>query len=476
MSSIKFKHYHTWRIVALLLILLQGVNCKKNKVNVIARFTYTRNCNASATCEVRFVNQSQNADSYQWDFGDGSVSVEVNPVHKFSQTREFYLVKLKAISISGPTEIVAQDTVFLYESALCQSIGSFKCASKLETGITVKDKISPERNNNYYFFIMPSAGVARIELKPVPAGSAFYVNVLSEARDNSPVIKSMYGYPGETISFFAGPLAKDSFFIRVNPPSNAGSELYNITYTFIGDDANEVNNNFAQSTALTLNTAKSGSILAEGDLDYFSFHLSKPRVVDISVSPVPAFPGNGYLTMETYGSANSNSMLHSEYGYAGETIKLSEGPLDTGWYYIKLRANSKESTDKYNILVTPDDKDPNEMNNIFSTATLIQANQQIPATIKANGDVDFYKFVAGSNSPGMISIDKVPAGLSYMYVDVFNAANNSSRTDSKYATEGNSLNFNTAQPFVAGNTYYIKVYSYYSTQQSNEQYKLKVSQ
>ncbi|RYY11784.1 MAG: hypothetical protein EOO04_34635 [Chitinophagaceae bacterium] len=377
--------------------------------------------------------------------------------------------------MTGPT-ITKEDTVFLFERASCQSIGSFQCASKLESGITVKDKIGDAGDNNYYYFVMPSAGVAKIQLSPVPSGSALYLSVLSEAGSNSPVLKTTYGYPGETIAYFVGPLAKDSFFIKVDPPSNAGNELYSITYTFIGDDANEVNNNFAQATTLIPGTAKSGTILAEDDLDFFRYHLTTPRVVDISVAPVPNFLSNGYMTMETYKTANSNSLQHNANGYAGETITLSEGPLDTGWYYIRLRANNRESTDKYNIVVNPDDKDTHELNNIFSDATNLSANQEITATIKAAGDVDFYKFTASSNASGKISLDKVPAGFSYLYIDVFNAPNNSSRVDSKYASEGNPINFTTTQPFIAGQTYYLKVYSYYSTQQSNDVYKLKIQQ
>jgi len=46
------------------------------------------------TGEVRFVNLSENADTYLWDFGDGSTSTEINPVRTYSSGT--YTVSLTA--------------------------------------------------------------------------------------------------------------------------------------------------------------------------------------------------------------------------------------------------------------------------------------------------------------------------------------------------------------------------------------------
>lgn len=47
--------------------------------------------------EVTFSNFSQNATSYEWDFGDGNASTEENPVHTYSQGGD-YVVELTAIN------------------------------------------------------------------------------------------------------------------------------------------------------------------------------------------------------------------------------------------------------------------------------------------------------------------------------------------------------------------------------------------
>jgi len=50
--------------------------------------------------EVTFTNLSTNADSYEWDFGDGTTSDDVNPTHSYS-TAGVYNVSLKATNICG---------------------------------------------------------------------------------------------------------------------------------------------------------------------------------------------------------------------------------------------------------------------------------------------------------------------------------------------------------------------------------------
>jgi len=54
--------------------------------------------------EVFFTNDSQNARSYEWDFGDGYISYDENPVHAFSGTGTFE-VTLIAISRTGLEDV-----------------------------------------------------------------------------------------------------------------------------------------------------------------------------------------------------------------------------------------------------------------------------------------------------------------------------------------------------------------------------------
>jgi hypothetical protein len=461
-------------IIALLFSLLLAA-CKKESNAPRAIFKFQKVCLSTDSCKVTFINESVNADIAKWDFGDGTTSTDANPVHTYPQNRDSFIVKLKVSSLSAADDDVAEAVIHIVEAPVCENIGSFKCAGKLESGVAIKSKFDAAHGNSYFYFTTPKPGVAKIIFSPVPSGTSFQISVLSEAKDDSPILKADYGKAGETVILYAGALAKDTFFVKLDPPGNSGNEFYTLTYVFNNDDPNEINDKFSQATFLPFDVSMPGTILAQNDLDYFRFYQSKSSAVDITLSPVPLFPNNNELTMEVYNSANSDTKLTTKYGNPGETMKFSVGPLDSGSHYILLKSYY-ESPDKYFLQVSADESDPNEFNNTFSKATLLQNNVGVKATIKADKDEDYYKYVATANTPATITIDKVPAGLSYLSVEVFKEANDASRIEFKTPTEGSSLSFNTAQALVAGQTYYFHLYSYYNNQWSNEQYTIKVKQ
>ncbi len=60
----------------------------------VAQFSYEGELEAPA--EIRFNNQSEKAETYEWDFGDGATSTKPSPTHRYGASGN-YLVKLKAI-------------------------------------------------------------------------------------------------------------------------------------------------------------------------------------------------------------------------------------------------------------------------------------------------------------------------------------------------------------------------------------------
>ena len=80
-------------------------SCKKDDeddnggtTNPIASFQYE--VGTTNFLEVTFTNYSQNATSYEWDFGDGESSTEKDPVHVYAQSGN-YTVKLTAKNSAG---------------------------------------------------------------------------------------------------------------------------------------------------------------------------------------------------------------------------------------------------------------------------------------------------------------------------------------------------------------------------------------
>jgi len=85
-------------LIALFLLALGLSNCADEEVEppqVTAGFTYTIEDDQGT---VRFLNTSENAEAYQWDFGDGSTSNETEPIKQFESGT--YTVSLTA-SLEG---------------------------------------------------------------------------------------------------------------------------------------------------------------------------------------------------------------------------------------------------------------------------------------------------------------------------------------------------------------------------------------
>jgi len=81
-------------ILAITLFLsVFSISCKKA---AIASFSTTQN----GTGTVYFNNTSTHADSYNWDFGDGTNSTETSPTHTYSALGSYNVV-LTANSSSG---------------------------------------------------------------------------------------------------------------------------------------------------------------------------------------------------------------------------------------------------------------------------------------------------------------------------------------------------------------------------------------
>jgi len=87
-------------------IFLLGVivisSCKKDDPEPTANpvATFQSEVSADNFLEVTFSNYSQNADSYAWDFGDGNVSTEENPVHTYAEEGT-YTISLVAKNADG---------------------------------------------------------------------------------------------------------------------------------------------------------------------------------------------------------------------------------------------------------------------------------------------------------------------------------------------------------------------------------------
>lgn len=89
-------------------LLLITVSCKKLPDPA---FSYDPVDNPEAGEVIQFMNESEKATSYAWDFDDGGTSTLVNPGHVF-QEAGIYGVKLSAFNDDGEESLVEAVTIF----------------------------------------------------------------------------------------------------------------------------------------------------------------------------------------------------------------------------------------------------------------------------------------------------------------------------------------------------------------------------
>ncbi|WP_281540625.1 PKD domain-containing protein [Maribacter aestuarii] len=105
------------KLITILLLIISFQGCDEDDVvlpQVIADFTYTLN---STSGTVTFINTSEEANSYKWDFGNGETSTEINPIRTFATGT--YTVSLEVRNLAGSTDTFQSEiTVTIPEDVL----------------------------------------------------------------------------------------------------------------------------------------------------------------------------------------------------------------------------------------------------------------------------------------------------------------------------------------------------------------------
>jgi len=88
--------------------MLLWMGCSKDDDNneTLAKFSWTL---TQTPGEVSFTNESSNAETYEWNFGDGAATTQKDPIHAYDQNGT-YLVTLKAF---GQSIGVTSDTLLI---------------------------------------------------------------------------------------------------------------------------------------------------------------------------------------------------------------------------------------------------------------------------------------------------------------------------------------------------------------------------
>lgn len=157
--------------LSLFLSLLCFISCDNddNDVNqnqLVAKYTFVIE---SMSADVSFINTSENANSFEWDFGDNTFSTVRNPIKTYTQTGD-YTVKLTARNTTtGETkEYSSSVSVFVFAGGLISN-GNFESGTSpwtLGVANAIPSSLLLSQGGNTYFSVNVNA-----------AGNPFDVNL-----------------------------------------------------------------------------------------------------------------------------------------------------------------------------------------------------------------------------------------------------------------------------------------------------------
>lgn len=163
--------YKSIKIASLLVVFLSFLSCDSDDDSVqnntlSSGYTYVREASAGV---ITFINTSENADTYVWDFGDGTTSLIKDPVKTYTQTGE-YVVNLTAKNNkTGEVKSYSSTiSIFVFQGGLVSN-GNFESGTSPWTfGVTnaIAPSLLVSQGGNTYFSINVAA-----------AGNPFDVNL-----------------------------------------------------------------------------------------------------------------------------------------------------------------------------------------------------------------------------------------------------------------------------------------------------------
>ena len=160
------------KILSLFFTILSFIACDNseddvvNQNQLVAKYTYVKE---STPGKVSFINTSENADSFEWDFGDNTISTTQNPVKTYTQTGE-YTVKLTAKNTTtGVSRTYSSNvSIFVFAGGLVIN-GNFESGTSPWTS-GVANAISPS-------LLLSAAGNTYFSVNVTAAGNPFDVNL-----------------------------------------------------------------------------------------------------------------------------------------------------------------------------------------------------------------------------------------------------------------------------------------------------------
>ncbi len=232
----------------------------------------------------------------------------------------------------------------------------------------------------------------------------------------------------------------------------------------------ESNNSYSVANSISAGNSITGSLSSSSDQDFFKITAPSNGKLSLTFKHTYQSSNNSWTIKVYYYSDGTYNELSSNQIYLtdNESINLPYvGTVSGGVYYIKVTAGYYEPVGtKYTIATSfaSSDSYEKELNNSYSSASVLGNNSSIKGVLNNENDSDFYKVTTSSNGK-----------LSLTFKHTYQSSNNSWTVKVYYYSDGayNELSSNQiyltdseavslpAIGAVSNGTYYVKVIAGY---------------
>ena len=335
-----------------------------------------------------------------------------------------------------------------------------------DLSVEVEGTINPAGDQDYYRVDVPQSGVLVARITNVPA--EMYPSIVLYNEDQTQM-KTVSGSQGVTTSIVDRICASGVYYLRVSDrfSGDRGSDAYRLTVTLETTDVYECNDDFSTASPLELGDTAVATIRDEGDEDYYRIEVPRAGVVVAQVLNVPA---EMYPRIVLYN--NEQTALKTESGSQGITTNLAERVCSPGTYYLRVddRFGGDRGDETYRFAISLDTTDINECNDRFTTATTIELGDTAVATIRDEGDEDYYRIEVPRAGVVVAQVLNVPAEM-YPRIVLYDDGQTALKTES--GSQG--ITTNLADRVCVPGTYYLRVDDRFSGDRGDATYRFAVN-
>jgi hypothetical protein len=303
----------------------------------------------------------------------------------------------------------------------------------------------PTSSSQQWFTFTATASTQWIHFAPGTLSSV-YVQVYDSSGAEVGSETRLYSYTRYTSRSLT---SEQTYYIRVKPYESSDSGTYRIgfnTSTISPPNAVQLPTN---AITLTVNTWADGSLPTSTDVQWFTFTATaSTQYIHIAVGTLTT------MLLQVYNSSGATVGSESVFQSTTNTSRsLTTGQI----YYIMVRPYSSGYSGAYRIGFTTSTTAPNRVQ-IPSNAIQLTENQWADGSLPTSSDVQWFSFTATASTQYIHVAFGTQADL---YVQVYDSSGAASGSETSIWSGSSAPN--TSRSLTSGQTYYIRVWPYNST-------------